>query len=601
MAAVPHEPYNGGIIGDTTKGTHTMRHILSLPILTTLSIALLLSSLSACDSSAPPTPTASNNSTPAASASQEVSLIAGCNSCHDDYGMSRNSDIPYIAGQHATYLESAMRSYLIGDRQHDIMRAAVFDLGANERQQLAEHFSKLDSRWKNNTSSSKPNDKQNNNQDIHAGQALSKPCAGCHGEDGNSIKEGVPSLAGLQPEYFIPALKSYLQGTRQGAAIMKNFKLSLSQSEIKQLAAFFAAQKRQRSPLGNRLKASDASDELAHSCLGCHGDDGNSTHPAIPTLAGQNAAYLMKAMQTYRDKKRQNKIMADVAQGLSDEAIRRNAIYFSTRTPVAMAATAPSEHSKQTSTVKFDPLGDGKNLAASCNGCHGDNDNNTTPGIPRLAGLPEAYLQTAIAHYRDGNRQHEMMKMLTRYLSETDIEKLALYYATQIPTAKTGKANSNGAALASSCSGCHGEDGNSQDGHIPSLAGQDASYIASALSAYKNDKRQHSDMKSAAQELDKKSMKNLADYYSVLAPKNSPVHVMESPEVLSQKCNHCHGENGNNPDDDKPRIAGQRRDYLVKALIAYKGKKRLNSIMQNMAGELSQVEIEAIAAYYTRK
>ena len=581
-----------------------MRHIFSLPIASSLGTALLLASLSACDTNTPP-PTATNNSAPTAPVSQEVSLIAGCNSCHDDDGMSRNSDVPFIAGQHATYIESAMRGYLIGDRQHDTMRAAVFDLEVSERQQLAEHFSNRDSRWKNKASSSQQNGEQNNKRDIRAGQALSKPCAGCHGKDGNSIKEGVPSLAGLQPEYFIPALKSYLQGKRRGAAIMKNFKLSLRKREIRQLAAFFAAQKRQRSPLGSHLKASDASDELAHSCLGCHGDNGNSTHPAIPTLAGQNAAYLIKAMQTYRDKKRQNKMMANVAQGLSDKGIRRNAIYFSTRTPAAMAATMPNENSKQSGTVKFDPLGDGKKLAASCNGCHGDKGNTNRPGIPRLAGLSEAYLQTAITHYRNGSRKHEMMQMLTRYLSDTDIEKIASYYATQTPVAKTkiqkADINSTNAELTSGCAACHGEKGNSQDGSIPSLAGQDANYIALALHAYKNGGRQHSDMKNAAQELDEKTRQKLGDYYSNLTPEKSPVHIMEAPEILSQKCGRCHGENGEKPDADKPRIAGQRQAYLAKALIDYKNKKRLNSIMNKMTAELSRVEIEAIAAHYSSK
>lgn len=592
-----------------------MRHIFSLsifssPIVSSLSTALLLASLSACDTNTPSaTATVKNTSTPTAPVAQEVNLIAGCNSCHDDDGMSRNSDVPFITGQHATYLESAMRGYLIGDRQHDIMRAAVFDLEVSDRQQLAEYFSNRDSRWKNKTSSSQQNgdqnDSQNNKRDIRAGQALSKPCAGCHGNDGNSIKEGVPSLAGLQPEYFIPALKSYLQGKRQGAAIMKNFKLSLRKREIRQLAAFFAAQKRQQSPLGNRLKASDASDELAHSCLGCHGDNGNSTHPAIPSLAGQNAAYLIKAMQKYRDKKRQNKMMANVAQGLSDKGIRRNAIYFATRTPVAMAATMPNENSKQSGTAKFDPLGDGKKLAASCNGCHGDKGNTNRPGTPRLAGLPEAYLQTAITHYRNGSRKHEMMQMLTRYLSDTDIEKIALYYATQTPVAKTkiqkASINSASAELTSGCAACHGEKGNSQDGKIPSLAGQDANYIALALQAYKNGKRQHNDMKNAAQELDKKTQQKLGNYYSVLTPEKSPVHTMEAPDVLSQKCNRCHGENGEKPDADKPRIAGQRQAYLAQALIDYKNKKRLNSIMNKMTAELSRVEIEAIAAHYSGK
>lgn len=552
---------------------------------------LLGASLTACDSSTSP---ASKDQPPApAPVVSEVSLVAGCNSCHGKNGVGRNPQVPFIAGQHTTYLESAMRGYLIGDRQHTPMRTAVFDLDASERQQLAEHFAQLKTPWKASAiTRSSSTDKQH---DIRVGKTLSRPCAGCHGKDGNSLKEGVPSLAGLQPEYFIPSLKSYLQGKRQGAAIMKNFKLSLSKQDIRQLAAYYSVQKRQRSPLGKQHNASEASDKLAHRCLGCHGNDGNSGHPAMPSLAGQNAAYLIKAMQAYRDKKRQNQMMVNVAQRLSDESIRRNAIYFATRTPVAVS------NKKMTGRTPFAPLEDGEKLAASCNGCHGDKGNNKTAGTPRLAGLSENYLQTAISDYRDGKRKHGMMQMLTRYLSETDIEKIALYYASQTPAARNDTASSANAELASSCAGCHGEDGNSQTSSTPSLAGQDADYIVAALNAYKSGSRKQSDMQSAAKELDKKTMQKLGSYYSQLAPKASPVHNMEAPEALAQKCNHCHGKDGKKPDADKPRIAGQRQTYLVNALLAYKNKQRINSMMNNMIAELSRVEIEAIAAYYASK
>ena len=265
-----------------------------------------------------------------------------------------------------------------------------------------------------------------------------------------------------------------------------------------------------------------------------------------------------------------------------------------------MAVVTENRLSTQADAAAFDPLGDGARLAASCNGCHGDKGNSTTPGTPRLAGQQQAFLRMAITHYRDGSRQHAMMQMLTRYLSDTDIEKLALFYASQIPTAQTTTKTSvaAGEKLASGCSGCHGKDGNTQDDKIPSLAGQNANYIVTALNAYRSGSRQHNDMKNAAQALDKKTMRQLADYYSQLAPKQSPVHGMESPTVLAQKCNRCHGEGNKKPDADKPRIAGQRRVYLVNALKAYQNKERINSTMYAMTAELSQVEIEAIAAHY---
>lgn len=573
---------------------------MKLPqLLLPLTVFILL--LNSCDSGKNP-PAQTKNEKPSTSlvtVADEIALVASCGSCHGSNGVSANPNTPFIAGLSATYLESAMRAYLIGDRKHEIMRQAVFDLEVNERQDLAEHFAQLKTTWKGGAENGKTSTKHPNPKAMRAGQTLSKPCAGCHGKDGNSIRAGVPSLAGLQPAYFIPALKAYLTGKRRGAAIMKNFKLSLSQQDINNLAAYFSVQQRLRSPLGGKLNPAEASDALAHRCLGCHGHDGNSTHPAMPTLAGQNASYLIKAMQAYRDRKRHEKMMTDVAKGLSDNAIQRNAIYFATRTPAKVITGATKQK-----PIKFDPMADGAKLAASCNGCHGPKGVSNTQRTPSLAGQQEAYLQNAITAYQNGERQHPMMQTLTRYLSKTDIEKLGFYYASQTPQASKlafkGDAKI-GETLADSCAACHGKDGNSQDAKIPSLAGQGAAYLATAIKAYANGARQYEDMKNATQELDKAAIRNIAQFYARLTPKDGAVHVPEAPETLAQKCNHCHGKDGLGPDNDKPRLAGQRQSYLVKALLAYKNGERINSMMQAMSAELGIVEIEAIAAYYAQR
>jgi cytochrome c553 len=536
----------------------------------------------------------------------EVTLVAGCSGCHGTDGVSSRPDTPFIAGQSAKYLEYAIRSYLITDRKHEVMRQAIFDVDVAERQELANYYSRLTTKWKGGSESQSAHAGQSaapqtSQKNINSGQALSKPCSGCHGLDGNSIKVGVPSLAGLQPVYFVPAVKAYLSGKRKGAAIMKNFKLSLSNNDINNLAAFYAAQQRQLSPLSAASQKITPSDALTQRCLGCHGHDGNSTHPAMPSLAGQNATYLIKAMKKYRAGKRGNKMMTSVAKGLSDDDIERNATYFATRTPVQTSQTS----SANTLPI-FDPIGDGEKLAASCNGCHGNNGNNPNKGTPRLAGLSTQYLNDAISSYRDKKRNHPMMQMLAGFLSETDIEKLSLYYANQKPekngkNSKIGDATS-GQELASSCSGCHGKDGNSQDSKIPSLAGQDAAYLVSAINSYKEGgTRNHSDMKGVAQELDIKAKLNLAQFYSEQSPTGEAPRALEGPDVLSKKCDRCHGENGGKPDPEKPRIAGQRQAYLSTALNAYKKGDRIHSTMQAMSSDLWSIEIDAIAAYYAGK
>jgi len=577
-----------------------------------LSIFLLMlasSLLIACDSGKKPLSQAdSKKVTPAppTATEHEVTLVAGCSGCHGADGVSSKPNVPFIAGQSAKYLEYAIRSYLITDRKHEVMRQAIFDVDVAERQELANYYSRLTTKWKGDSESKLDNAGQNitpqtSQKNINAGQALSKPCSGCHGLDGNSIKVGVPSLAGLQPVYFVPAVKAYLSGKRRGAAIMKNFKLSLSNNDINNLAAYYSVQQRQRSPLSAASQKIAPSNALTQRCLGCHGHDGNSTHPAMPSLAGQNATYLIKAMKKYRADGRGNKMMTNVAKGLSNDDIERNATYFATRTPVKTSQTGAAN----TSPI-FDPIGDGEKLAASCNGCHGNNGNNPNRGTPRLAGLSTHYLKNAISSYRDKKRNHPMMQMLAGFLSETDIEKLSLYYANQTPVISNKNSNigdaTSGQELASSCSGCHGKDGNTRNSKIPSLAGQDAAYLVSAINSYKGGgSRNHKDMKGVVKELDIKAKLNLAQYYSEQPPTGEAPRALEGPDVLSKKCNRCHGENGSQPDPEKPRIAGQRQSYLANALTAYKMGDRNNSTMQAMAEELWKVEIEAIAAHYANK
>jgi cytochrome c553 len=67
----------------------------------------------------------------------------------------------------------------------------------------------------------------------------------------------------------------------------------------------------------------------------------------------------------------------------------------------------------------------------------------------------------------------------------------------------------------------------------------------------------------------------------------------------SQTCAACHGSDGNSPAPDFPKIAGQHYDYLLKALKDYKSGARKNPIMAPLVANLTQRDIEDLAAYYS--
>jgi len=67
----------------------------------------------------------------------------------------------------------------------------------------------------------------------------------------------------------------------------------------------------------------------------------------------------------------------------------------------------------------------------------------------------------------------------------------------------------------------------------------------------------------------------------------------------AQVCAACHGPEGNKPTaPENPVLAGQHRDYLVKALKDYKSGKRNNAVMKGFAAALSNRDIEDLAAWF---
>lgn len=75
----------------------------------------------------------------------------------------------------------------------------------------------------------------------------------------------------------------------------------------------------------------------------------------------------------------------------------------------------------------------------------------------------------------------------------------------------------------------------------------------------------------------------------------------EAGKAKSVPCHACHGEDGaSSIDPQYPRLAGQYRDYLVRALHEYKSGKRDNAIMAGFATTLSEQDIEDLAAYYSK-
>ena len=134
----------------------------------------------------------------------------------------------------------------------------------------------------------------------------------------------------------------------------------------------------------------------------------------------------------------------------------------------------------------------------------------------------------------------------------------------------------------------------------PSLAGQDAQYLVAALHAYKNGSRANETMKGSPPR-STTMMKNLAAYFAAQEPKAPNVRKPLTTEEWTERCNRCHGVNGNSTDPRFPMLASQRADYLQKALQDYRAQRARAARWHAMAGGLSEDDIDNLAAFYAHQ
>jgi len=92
---------------------------------------------------------------------------------------------------------------------------------------------------------------------------------------------------------------------------------------------------------------------------------------------------------------------------------------------------------------------------------------------------------------------------------------------------------------------------------------------------------------------------SLVAFSSLLAVPALAADLAKGREKAEQQCASCHGKDGNTPvDPSYPRLAGQYRDYLTRALRDYQSGARKNAIMGGIASGLSRADIDNLAAYY---
>ncbi|MES9963160.1 MAG: fibronectin type III domain-containing protein [Candidatus Sedimenticola sp. 20ELBAFRAG] len=160
--------------------------------------------------------------------------------------------------------------------------------------------------------------------------------------------------------------------------------------------------------------------ELAQNCVSCHGSQGVSSDPTVPTLAGMDKGYFEQVMANFRSGKRYGEKMKPIAAAYTADEVSRMAAYYN------ILSFKPAKQS-----VNLAKAGQGAKLHKdNCNGCHSNDGQAMNNGT--LAGQWKPYMLTTLNNFASGKSSDAPAFMINKIkgMSGAEREALAEFYAS---------------------------------------------------------------------------------------------------------------------------------------------------------------------------
>jgi cytochrome c553 len=178
------------------------------------------------------------------------------------------------------------------------------------------------------------------------------------------------------------------------------------------------------------VHAEDAPNTL---CTGCHNEDGNSTVPDFPKLAGLDPVYISKQISDFKKYKRVSEIMGPMAAQIPDADVPKLAAYFSKqkRTVGTVGVVTDSKLAAQGQQIYDDGIV--SSAVPACSGCHGEKGEGTEL-FPRLAGQHTVYVMTQLNNFKNIVRNNDAKKVMRAIASRMNDQemKAAAEYITSL-------------------------------------------------------------------------------------------------------------------------------------------------------------------------
>jgi len=352
-------------------------------------------------------------------------------------------------------------------------------------------------------------------------------------------------------------------------------------------------------PHAPREKAITADDgqtanALLPSVMALAGGGCNSCHkpgvPYMPLIAGQPEEYLKVVMQQHRDGSRKSLVMGDLLKGYSNEQIANLAQYYAAagwtsareKTNAELVNTGAALHQRR------------------CAGCHGTDGSRSGGMTPRLAGQTMSHIKAQLNSYLDPRTKlpNELMSIIAKGLSPSDIDALAHFYAAEpVPQPQAEDLRN----LTAGCNSCH------QPGFrdMPLIAGQPEEYLRVIMLQYRDGSRSSRVMGGLLKTYSTEVIRGLARHYAqsewISTREKTDATLMKAGATLhASGCAGCHGRDGRTAQGMTPRLAGQPAGYIEAQLKGYQDPKtRLpDRMMRALSTSLSANDIRALAQFY---
>jgi cytochrome c553 len=158
------------------------------------------------------------------------------------------------------------------------------------------------------------------------------------------------------------------------------------------------------------------------------------------------------------------------------------------------------------------------------------------------------------------------------------------------------------------CLACHGETGQSILPEVPSLGAQPVFYVTIQLFMFRERLRRVEPMNEMTKGLSDEDLRRMAEVIAQLPPPHpaaeppDPARLERAQALIQQhRCNVCHNQDFSG-EQHVPRLAGQREDYLVKALREYKSNARraYDTAMADVIYAVTDVDILDLAHFLAR-